>query len=290
MERDARFLVDLLRDRTSVSRELGQHYLFDTSVLNAAIELAGEIEDQHVLEIGCGPGSLTHHLLLAGARVSAIEIDEESLEHMQLHFEDEIANGQLNLIAGDALTVQWPQDIDALVANIPYQISSPLLERVQREIRTIPSVLLVQEEFAERMAMSIPPLDRGPLGLSLWLDFDIEIGRRVPPSCFSPQPRIHSRLVRLEPIDRLNVIGSNIDRRMFRQITSQCFKDRRRKIRNLMKRPPRRLSRISGWHRERWQAAISSIQQHPLLEERPDMLEPEDWVEICTLISEFNIE
>ncbi len=238
MERDARFLVDLLRDRHPVSRELGQHYLFDTSVLNAAIELAGDIDGQHVLEVGCGPGSLTHHLLLAGARVSAIEIDEGSLQHMKLHFEDEIESGQLNLITGDALTVEWPKDIDALVANIPYQISSPLLERVQREIRSIPAVLLVQEEFAERMAMSIPPLDRGPLGLSLWLDFDIDIGRRVPPSCFSPQPRVHSRLIRLEPIDRLDLIGSDVERRMFRQVTSQCFKDRRRKLRNLIKRPP----------------------------------------------------
>ena len=290
MERDARFLVDLHRDRHPIDRELGQHYLVDNSVLNATIEMSGNLSQQHVLEIGCGPGSLTNHLLRAGARVRAIEIDTGSLEHMQHHFEEEIENKQLNLIQGDALTVEWPSDIDAIIANIPYQISSPLLERMQREARTVRAVLLVQEEFAERMAMAIGPLDRGPLGLALWLDFDIEIGRRVPPSCFSPQPRIHSRLVRLEPIDRLNVIGSNIDRRMFRQITSQCFKDRRRKIRNLMKRPPRRLSRISGWHRERWQAAMSSIQQHPLLEERPDMLEPEDWVEICTLISEFNLE
>ena len=186
MERDARFLVDLLRDRYPTVRELGQHYLVDTSVLNAAIELAGDLSGKHVLEIGCGPGSLTHHLLHAGARVSAIEIDEGSLEHMHRHFDEELESEQLILIEGDALTVKWPSNIDAIVANIPYQISSPLLERMQREVRTIPAVLLVQEEFAERMAMAIGPLDRGPLGLSLWLDYDLELGRRVPPSCFSP--------------------------------------------------------------------------------------------------------
>ena len=156
MERDARLLVDLLRDRHPVVHELGQHYLVDTSVLNAAIELAGDISGQHILEIGCGPGSLTHHLIRAGARVSAIEIDEGSLEHMQRHFEEEIESEQLTLLAGDALTVKWPTNIDAIVANIPYQISSPLLERMQREVRTCPAVLLVQDEFAERMAMSIP--------------------------------------------------------------------------------------------------------------------------------------
>ena len=287
MERDARLLVDLLRDRNPVVRELGQHYLVDTSVLNAAIQLAGDISEQHILEIGCGPGSLTHHLLRTGARVSAIEIDEGSLEHMHRHFEEEIESEQLTLFSGDALTVEWPTDIDAIVANIPYQISSPLLERMQREVRTIPAVLLVQDEFADRMAMAIGPLDRGPLGLSLWLDYDIEMGRGVPPSCFSPQPRVTSRLIRLEPIDRLAVLGSEIDRRMFRQITSQCFSDRRRKLRNLLKRAPRRLSRIPGWHRERWQGAIQSLLDHPLMEERPDMLEPEDWLDLCTQISSF---
>ena len=287
MERDARFLVDLLRDRHPVVHELGQHYLVDTSVLNAAIELAGDISNQHILEIGCGPGSLTHHLLHAGARVSAIEIDEGSLEHMQRHFNEEIESEQLTLFAGDALTVKWPENIDAIVANIPYQISSPLLERMQREVRAIPAVLLVQDEFADRMAMSIPPLDRGPLGLSLWLDYDIEIGRRVPPSCFSPQPRVTSRLIRLEPINRLVSLNSKVDRRMFRQVISQCFSDRRRKLRNLLKRAPRRLSRIPGWHRDRWQGAIHSLQTHPLMEERPDMLEPEDWLILCTQITSF---
>ena len=287
MERDARFLVDLLRDRHPVVRELGQHYLVDTSVLNAAIELAGDISNQHILEIGCGPGSLTHHLLHAGARVSAIEIDEGSLEHMQRHFKEEIESEQLTLFVGDALTVKWPGDIDAIVANIPYQISSPLLERMQQEVRGKPAVLLVQDEFADRMAMSIPPLDRGPLGLSLWLDYDIEIGRRVPPSCFSPQPRVTSRLIRLEPLNRLVSLNSNVDRRMFRQVTSQCFRDRRRKLRNLLKRAPRRLSRIPGWHRGRWQEAIHSLQTHPLMDERPDMLEPEDWLVLCTQITSF---
>jgi 16S rRNA (adenine1518-N6/adenine1519-N6)-dimethyltransferase len=287
VERDARFLVDLHRDHHPVVRELGQHYLVDTSVLNAAIELAGDISQKHVLEIGCGPGSLTHHLLRTGARVSAVEIDMGSMKHMQSHFDEEIESGQLNLIEGDALTVEWPTDIDAVVANIPYQISSPLLERMQREIRTIPAVLLVQEEFAERMGMVFGPLDRGPLGLSLWLDYDIEIGRRVPPSCFSPQPRVTSCLVRLEPIDRLATLESEIDRRLFRQITSQCFSDRRRKVRNLLKKPPRRLSRIPGWHRTRWQEAILSLQEHPLMDERPDMLEPEEWLDICALISMF---
>ena len=57
MERNARFLVDILRDNQPVNRELGQHYLLDTSVFNAAIEMAGDLTNLHVLEIDCGPGT-----------------------------------------------------------------------------------------------------------------------------------------------------------------------------------------------------------------------------------------
>ncbi len=288
MERDARFLVDLHRDRSSIDRGLGQHYLVDTSVLQSAIDMAGDLSNKKVIEIGCGPGTLTHHLLSAGAVVYAIEIYSDSIDHMNRHFAEEIEEGTLNLIEGDALTVALPKDVDAIVANIPYQISSPLLERIQREYRDIPAVLLVQEEFAERMAMETPPLDMGPLGLSLWLDFDIQIGRRVPPNCFSPQPRVNSRLVKLDPINRLEILESEIDRKLFRQVTSHCFKDRRRKIRNLLKRPPRRLNRISGWHKQRWKSAIESLSTEELMEERPDMLDPEEWLAICEKISAFD--
>ena len=67
MERNARFLVDLLRDNQPVNRELGQHYLFDTSVLNAAIEMAGDLSELHVLEIGAALG-LLHTTCFSRAR------------------------------------------------------------------------------------------------------------------------------------------------------------------------------------------------------------------------------
>ena len=143
MERDTRLLADLLRDRQSIDRNLGQHYLVDDEVLRASIELAGNLSGKHVLEIGCGPGTLTNYLLANNARVTALEIDSGSIRHMELQFESEIESNQLNIIEGDALTVEWPIDIDAIVANIPYQISSPLLERIQREKRELPVIVLL---------------------------------------------------------------------------------------------------------------------------------------------------
>ena len=129
-------------------------------------------------------------------------------------------------------------------------------------------------------------MDRGPLGLSLWLDFDVELGKRVSPSCFVPQPRVHSRLVRLSHHNRLQVMDSDVDRRLFRQVVSMCFEDRRRKLRNLLKHPPRRLNRIQGWHRDRWNTAIETISSHPLMDYRPEILKAEDWLALCQSISE----
>lgn len=295
MERDARLLVDLLRDRQPVDRNLGQHYLVDESVLDESLAMGAALDERadlagcHILEIGCGPGVLTHRMIQAGARVTAIEIDEGSIEHMSLQFQDEIESGSLTLLAGDALKVKWPADVDRIIANIPYQISSPLCERIQQlrsrgwpaEATFAGAVLLVQEEFAERMVMAYE-MDRGPLGMSLWLDFDAQMGRRVSPAAFSPQPRVHSRLVSLTPNERQGAWGE-FDRRLFRQVVAHCFEDRRRKIRNRLRRPPKRLSRIRDWHKGRWMEAISEVfeSEPDLVDERPELLDPWDWIELC---------
>ena len=133
--------------------------------------------DDHVLEIGPGPGVLTEALLATGCKVTAIEIDAGAVEHLRNVFSKDIANKDLILHHADALKLKWPSNVTKVVANIPYQISSPLIDLLTRFLRDqwkgclVKVILLVQEEFAERMAMAIGPLDRGPLGLSLWLDF-----------------------------------------------------------------------------------------------------------------------
>ena len=130
---DTRLLVDLLRDRIRPSKELGQHFLIDDSVISRSVSLASSKallgEDSHVIEIGPGPGSLTLALLRTGASVTAFEIDEEAVSHLQRVFGD--ADGRLEVLCADALDIDWPVDATHVVANLPYQISSPVLERIQ---------------------------------------------------------------------------------------------------------------------------------------------------------------
>ena len=294
---DIRLLVDLLRDRITPDKGLGQHFLIDESVVDRSIELANSshsLSDSRVIEIGPGAGSLTLGLLRAGAIVSAFEVDEEAISHLARVFNG--ANGRLEVINQDALQADWPENATHIVANIPYQISSPLLDRIQKHHSKHPFtsvVLLVQDEFAERMMNNRNDTASGPLSLSLWLDFDAELDTKVPPHCFSPAPRVSSRLVRLNPAAR----ELDIDRRLFRTITSHCFANKRRKMRTLLSQTPRRLSRNKGWHKGRWKDVIDAIfesspdgMSQDWQNLRPENLKTSDWVLLSKSISSFPTE
>ena len=293
---DTRLLVDLLRDHRDPRKSLGQHYLVDDLVIDRTMEIPGEFSEQpssdsHILEVGPGPGSLTLALLRSHAKVTAIEIDEESVAHLERVFGNR--EKPLHIKVGDAVRENWPAGITHVISNLPYQISSPIIERITRynESDGIKlAIILVQEEFAHRMAMSTPPYDIGPLGLSLWLDFDVFLDRKVPPSSFSPAPRVNSRLVVMKPVNREEANG--IDKRLFRMITKHCFANRRRKLRTLLSKPPSRISRINGWHKDRWKKASSEIlsTDSTILagdwaDMRPENLDPSDWL---TIVSELS--
>ncbi|MEC7458629.1 MAG: 16S rRNA (adenine(1518)-N(6)/adenine(1519)-N(6))-dimethyltransferase RsmA [Candidatus Thermoplasmatota archaeon] len=293
---DTRLLVDLLRDHRDPRKSLGQHYLVDDQVIDRTMEIPGEFSEQpssdsHILEVGPGPGSLTLALLRSHAKVTAIEIDEQSVAHLERVFGNR--KKPLHIKVGDAVRENWPAGITHVISNLPYQISSPIIERITRynESDGIKlAIILVQEEFAHRMAMSTPPYDIGPLGLSLWLDFDVTLDRKVPPSSFSPAPRVNSRLVVMKPVNREEANG--IDKRLFRMITKHCFANRRRKLRTLLSKPPSRISRINGWHKDRWKKASSEIlsTDSTILagdwaDMRPENLDPSDWL---TIVSELS--
>ena len=293
---DTRLLVDLLRDHRDPRKSLGQHYLVDDQVIDRTMEIPGEFSEQpssdsHILEVGPGPGSLTLALLRSHAKVTAIEIDEESVAHLERVFGNR--EKPLHIKVGDAVRENWPAGITHVISNLPYQISSPIIERITRynESDGIKlAIILVQEEFAHRMAMSTPPYDIGPLGLSLWLDFDVFLDRKVPPSSFSPAPRVNSRLVVMKPVNREEANG--IDKRLFRMITKHCFANRRRKLRTLLSKPPSRISRINGWHKDRWKKTSSEILSTDSTvlagdwaDMRPENLDPSDWL---TIVSELS--
>lgn len=280
--RGARWLVDSLRAKQDIDKSLGQHFLISDEIIARAVELAAVGKEDHVLEIGPGPGVLSEVLLETGCKVTAIEIDIGAVEHLRDAFAPEIESGQLDLISGDALTTNWPQDLTKVVANIPYQISSPLIELLTRHLRNPKSeeitdvVMLVQEEFAMRLVMEYE-CDVGSLGMTALLDWDSEIEDKVAPHNFSPNPKVHSRYIHMTPQQE----QLPCDRRLVRLLIHAGFAERRKKLRSTLKRVPKRLNRIPGWHAARWKEAYSALIDDERMDARPEQFEFEDWLELA---------
>lgn len=279
--KSARELVDRLRAYQPPNTDLGQHFLIDDEMLDRMINIADVHENDHILEIGPGPGTLTQRLLATGARVTAIEIDDAPVLHLDEAFREEQNAKQLLLHHDDALTVDWPDDVTKVVANIPYQISSPLIKKLTRHLKAQTNpiahvVLMLQLEFAQRLSMN-HPADVGSLGLTVALDWDVKEHHIVPPHHFSPQPAVQSQVVGMKPHGR----EFSVDKRLLQQMIHHAFDQRRKKIRSSMKKAPRRIARIKGWHAQRWKDAMQSLQDLDVMNARPEELILEDWVNLA---------
>ena len=271
MGRGARVLIERLRMRKDNVKALGQHFLNNEEILDETMRLAEVSSEDHVIEIGPGPGVLTERLLETGCELTSIEIDPDVCEFLRDNFPN------LDLIEGDALEVKWPK-ANKVVANIPYQISSPLIDVITRNNSIESVVILVQEEFAERLVVEWES-DRGSLGMCTMLDWDCTFEMRVGPHCFTPSPQVHSRLVTMRRKD------SPDNSKLAKLLIRQAFAQRRKKLRNTLSKAPKRIARVNGWHAKIFRDAIQSL-DWDLFEERPEDLEIEDWLELARLLED----
>ena len=271
MGHGARVLIDRLRMRKDNNKALGQHFLNNEEILDETMRLAEVSSQDHVVELGPGPGVVTERLLETGCGLTSIEIDPEVCEFLRDNFPN------LELVEGDALEVKWPK-ANKVVANIPYQISSPLIDVITRTNSIDYVVILVQEEFAERLVVEWES-DRGSLGMCTMLDWDCTFEMRVGPHCFTPSPQVHSRLVTMKRKE------SPANSKLAKLLIRQAFAQRRKNLRNTLSKAPKRIARVSGWHAKIYREAIQSL-DWDLLEERPEDLEIEDWLELARLLED----
>ena len=271
MGHGARVLIDRLRMRKDNVKALGQHFLNNEEILDETMRLAEVSPQDHVIEIGPGPGVLTERLLDTGCKLTSVEIDPDVCEFLRDNFPN------LELVEGDALEVKWPK-ANKVVANIPYQISSPLIDVITRTNSIDYVVILVQEEFAERLVVEWES-DRGSLGMCTMLDWDCTFEMRVGPHCFTPSPQVHSRLVTMRRKE------SPANSKLAKLLIRQAFAQRRKKLRNTLSKAPKRIARVNGWHAKIYREAIQSL-DWDLFEERPEDLEIEDWLELARLLED----
>ncbi len=212
---------------------LGQHFLTDPKILDriasACVAHAGEV----VLEIGPGRGGLTRALAARAARVVAIEADRR----LAIALREELAGTGVTLVAGDALRVPWPP-ADVVCGNIPYQITSPLIEKAlaatapgsggRAASRRPRVVFLVQREVADRLAARPGSSAWGALSAGVQLVAEVEKLFRVRAGAFHPRPRVESALVRLVPRAVPLVAPAEVPK--VRALIRGCFQGRRRQL------------------------------------------------------------
>ncbi|HET8633848.1 MAG TPA: 16S rRNA (adenine(1518)-N(6)/adenine(1519)-N(6))-dimethyltransferase RsmA [Gemmatimonadales bacterium] len=210
-------------------RRLGQHFLFDPSILRriAAATLAGPGDT--VLEIGPGPGGLTAELLKLGCRVMAIERDADMLASLRERAPD------ADIIEGDALELDWhavaghpPLERWIVAGNIPYNITTPLIDQALTPPMPSRVVFLVQEEVALRLAARPGTKAYGALSVGVQAAARVERLFAVPPGAFTPPPRVTSAVVRLTPLD---VPVVPLERQAdFRRFVVDLFSRRRKQL------------------------------------------------------------
>jgi len=193
-------IADVLdRHDLRASRALGQHFLADPNTSRRIARLAAVQPDDRVLEIGPGIGSLTVALLDAGARVTALELDRHVLPALREVVGDDEA---VTIRHGDALT----EDLDALlddepwklVANLPYNVATPIVMRVLAEAEPITEMLvMVQREVGERLAATAGGKDYGAVSVKVAYFARAKVLGMVPPTVFLPAPKVDSALVRI---------------------------------------------------------------------------------------------
>jgi 16S rRNA (adenine1518-N6/adenine1519-N6)-dimethyltransferase len=233
---DPRELKNVLRRHgVRAATSLGQRFLVDRGVLTAIVDAAELSVADDVLEVGPGPGVLTAQLAERARSVTAVEIDERMVAVLR---ETLAGLDNIHLVRADALEVDLfaigERPPTRIVANVPYQITTPLLERFIGDDRRPPLiVVLVQEEVARRMvATPASAKERGYLSVFVQSFAEAKIVRRVPPSAFRPAPKVSSAVVALRT--RSRPAFAPLDREAFLRFVSDVFRHRRKQLRGAL--------------------------------------------------------
>jgi len=254
-------------------KKLGQNFLIDGNIVLKSLNMASLDRDTQVVEIGPGLGTLTKQLLSKGHTVHAVEIDTCLFSNLQSEFADSISNKKLSLINEDAVKYpigNLPSTIKdfAVVANLPYAISSPWMEAILNTSR-IPGrmVLMLQKETADRMNGKHGTKYYNALNIFLRSCFKQVKTHPVPRQCFHPAPGIDSVLVRMDRLENPFLFNKD-DRILIRKI----FTQRRKQIGAIAKNEVSSVrNRILNW--------LDKMNLTTKL--RPEQIEPSAWKKLA---------
>jgi len=220
-------------------KSFGQNFLVDNNYIEKIIRALSPQKDETIIEIGPGRGALTERLLKSGANVFAIELEHDMIAVLKEKFKEFV---NFKLIENDALKVDFdrlinpnseiPNPKSKLVANLPYYISTAILQKLieQREGFS-EMILMFQREVVERITAETGDKERGFLTVLVEAFLEAEKLFEVPPNAFRPPPKVWSAVVRLKPKNE----KAFDDIELFRHIISAGFAQKRKTILNNLK-------------------------------------------------------
>ena len=227
---------------SAATKALGQHFLTDPAILRKIVDALDPTPRDVVLEIGPGKGSLTRELAARVAKVVAIEKDRRLAS--ELRGKGNAEWGKVTIVEGDALEVDWhrlalpfplpvsPFPAFKVIGNIPYNITTPLIEKALTPPLPARIVFLVQAEVADRLAARPGSKTYGALSVGVQAVCRVARLFTVKPGAFAPPPRVTSALLRLTPLDPPLIAPEEVP--AFRAFAAACFSRRRKQLRNVV--------------------------------------------------------
>lgn len=263
------------RDQPRQKKSLSQVFLKTDWPVRKVVERVQQLNATRVLEIGPGGGVLTRALMEKPLKITAVEKDGRFVEKLQDYFSAEHPNckGSIDVVHQDVLRFdldEWlraSNEPTAIVGNIPYAISSPIVMWLLPHLHRIKgSMLLVQLEFAARLAGAANTKDYGSLSVYTQLRSQVSIDCKVDRTCFTPVPKVDSALVSLKA--RTQAIPDDLLMKT-EAVARASFTQRRKKLRNAI----------------RQFLDEDKMENCPIdLNRRPDSLRPEEYLDLARFI------
>ena len=252
-------------------RELGQHFLVDENILGVAGRLAELRADDVVLEVGAGLGILTAYLADRVRVVHSVELDRSLEPHLRERLE---GRTNVELVFGDALALPL-HELDPppgkLVANLPYQIATPLVAESLWGLPTVEAwCVLVQREVADRFFASTGTRSYGSVSVLIRLTAERSGLHPVARTCFSPPPNVDSALVAFR---RTRSWGPEVAR--VREVVQAAFAHRRKTLANSLE--------LTGMA-SRGEAVSALAEMGRAADVRPQALEPPEFLRLSELL------
>ena len=195
------------------TKSLGQNFLVDDSVLDDIIDGAEVNNEDFIIEIGPGVGTLTAQLLMKAKKVTAIELDSDLIPILEKELGD---HENFNLIHKDALKVDFNELIGdeknvKLVANLPYYVTTPIILKLLKDGYNFQSLtIMIQKEVAERINAVPNCKAYGALSVLVQYYCDTSIVRTVAPTSFIPRPKVESIVIKLDRLDKPRAETKNV--------------------------------------------------------------------------------